>query len=75
MNRKVLKERGLNVLKSHYWIIVLIMAFTSFIGVENASSFGFSKNRANCKNVFSNSLNVEEVFNTSLLDSSSKGFN
>ena len=43
MNRKVLKERGLNVLKTHYWIIVLIMAFTSFIGVENASSFGSFK--------------------------------
>ena len=43
MNRKELKNRGLEVLKSHYWVIVLIMAFTSFIGIENASSFGSLK--------------------------------
>ncbi len=62
MNRKVLKERGLNVLKSHYWIIVLIMAFTSFIGVENASSFGSFK-KALSREV---SLDTDGISNTIL---------
>jgi uncharacterized membrane protein len=62
VNRKVLKERGLNVLKSHYWIIVLIMAFTSFIGVENASSFGSFK-KALSREV---SLDTDGISNTIL---------
>lgn len=62
MNRKVLKERGLSVLKTHYWLIVLIMAFTSFIGVENASSFGSLK-KALSREV---SLDTDGISNTIL---------
>ena len=62
MNRKVLKERGLSVLKTHYWIIVLIMAFTSFIGVENASSFASLK-KALSREV---SLDTDGISNTIL---------
>ena len=44
MDRKVLKQRARLVLAGHYWILVMMMAFISFIGVEYASSFGNLKN-------------------------------
>ena len=62
MNRKELKNRGLEILKTHYWVIVLIMAFTSFIGVENASSFGSLK-KALSKDV---SINADGISNSVL---------
>ncbi|MCR5726210.1 MAG: DUF975 family protein [Lachnospiraceae bacterium] len=63
MNRKELKNRGLAVLKTHYWIIVLIMAFTSFIGVENASSFGSLKRALSRESL----LDSDEI-STSIMD-------
>ena len=62
MKFKELKKRGLNTLRTHYWIIVLIMAFTSFIGVENASSFGSLKNALSRKV----SVDADEISNTVL---------
>ena len=62
MNRKELKNRGLEILRTHYWVIVLIMAFTSFIGVENASSFGSLK-KALSKDV---SINADGISNSVL---------
>ncbi|MBR4343226.1 MAG: DUF975 family protein [Lachnospiraceae bacterium] len=69
MNRKVLKKRGLDVLVRHYWTIVIIMALCSFIGVENASSFG------NLKNALSKNPDlVSQEISTSILDERFTGF-
>ena len=69
MDRKVLKQRARTVLKSHYWIIVMMMAFTSFIGVEYASSFG------NLKNAISKDVDEESTaLSATILDERFGGF-
>jgi len=69
MDRKKLKMRGRRTLVGHYWILVMIMALSSFLGVENASSFG------NLKAVLSKENESAEVaISNSILDERFGGF-
>jgi len=69
LNRKELKNRGLAVLQKHYWLLVVILAFGSFLGVENPSSYNTLKSALTKESsVFS------EEMSTSILDERFGGF-
>lgn len=47
LRRKDMKKRGKAVLKSHYWILIAVCLFASFIGTEFAGTLSWVKSYSN----------------------------